>query len=701
MPTLRPTSLRTRPLPRRDSGRTDSGRSSRRTSSTRLGLGLVDLPPVPTGDPAQAVMAVAEVPEDKRFCSHCDNAVGRSRGDKPGRTEGFCPHCRTHYSFTPKLAAGDVVAQQYEVLGALAHGGLGWIYLARDRAVSDRWVVLKGLLDAASEDAALASVAEQRYLAALDHPNIVRIYNFVTHEGAGYIVMEYVGGKSLKTILKERRDAHGGAIEPLPVDEAMAYVLGVLPALGYLHDTGLLYCDMKPDNVVLAGDSLKVIDLGGVRRIDDLDAAIYGTVGYQAPEVPDTGPTVASDLFTIGRTLAVLTLDFKGYQTAYVDRLPPPDEQPLLTTHESLHRFLLKSTAPDPADRFGSAEEMAEQLLGILREDAARRGEAHPAVSSIFGPDPLAIGGRGREHVTADWRLLPHPKVDPGDPGAAFLLSVPDDDPWAAVETLHHALTSGSIAATTEPVLRLARAQMECGQLDPARATLEGLGDVRDWRAWWHRGLLSMAAGTSTEAIDWLDPVYTDMPGEVAPKLALALAHELAGDLARSAELYDRAARSDPSYVSGAFGLARVRMLLNDRDGAVEALELVPRTSSAHGDAQVAIVRALASLDVPGGGANPPSPHHLGRASTLLEALDLDAHRRALLELALFEAALFTIARGYRETGAEMLGHRFTNRSMCLGLEATYRRLARQTSDPRERVSLIDSANRVRPRTFW
>ena len=68
------------------------------------------------------------------------------------------------------------MGRQYEVLGALAHGGLGWIHLARDPAVSDRWVVLKGLLDTSSEDAALAAVAERRFLAALDHPHLVNTF---------------------------------------------------------------------------------------------------------------------------------------------------------------------------------------------------------------------------------------------------------------------------------------------------------------------------------------------------------------------------------------------------------------------------------------------------------------------------------------------------------------------------------------------
>ena len=97
--------------------------------------------------------------------------------------------------------------------------------------------------------------------------------------------MEYVGGTSLKQILKDRMRANGGTFDPLPVDQALAYILEILPAFSYLHDLGLVYCDFKPDNLIQVGDAVKLIDLGGVRRIDDEESAIYGTVGYQAPEV--------------------------------------------------------------------------------------------------------------------------------------------------------------------------------------------------------------------------------------------------------------------------------------------------------------------------------------------------------------------------------------------------------------------------------
>ena len=697
-PSLRPSSSRTSSSGRRSAARRRSGSvGTRRTGRTRLGLGLVDVPAVPMGDPSAAVMPVAHVPEDKRFCSNCNSPVGRARNHQSGRLEGFCAQCRTRFSFTPQLGPGDVVGGQYQVLGALAHGGLGWIYLARDWAVSDRWVVLKGLLDAASEEAAMVAVAERRFLAALDHPNIVRIHNFAAHEGAGYIVMEYIGGKSLKAILKDRRDVNSGRIDPLPVDRAIAYTLSVLPAMGYFHAQGLVYCDMKPDNVMLSGDSLKIIDLGGVCRADDEEAAIYGTVGYQAPEVVESGPTVASDLYTVGRMLAVLLLDFRGYQTTHAHDLPGSDEQPLLARHESLYRFLLKATATDPIDRFESAEEMAEQLTGVLREEVASHGEAHPAVSTVFEPGGV-VGADEHDEVGPDWRLLPSPKVDTLDPGVGVVLGLADGEPAAVVAALSSALAADSIPATPETLLRLARANLDDGMPEDAAATLDRLGDDREWRLWWHRGLIALACGRAGEAIDWLDPVYTDLPGEVPAKLALALAHELASDLGRSADLYDLASRTDPSYVSGAFGLARVRVALGDRVRAVEALDRVPATSSAHVAARLAAVRALALTTGPH--AQPPTTEQLESAAGILTELRLTPRHHAELAGTLFEAGLAALAAGTATPGRRILGRPLTENGLRAGLESTYRDLARTASTTRERNDLVDLANHSRPRTL-
>ncbi|MFF4431988.1 tetratricopeptide repeat protein [Streptomyces sp. NPDC001513] len=372
-----------------------SSGSAASSGRSRLGAGLVNVPEVPRPDPSAAVLENPEVPERKRFCSRsdCGAPVGRSRGDRPGRTEGFCTKCGHPYSFVPKLNSGDVVRGQYEVAGCLAHGGLGWVYLAVDRAVADRWVVLKGLLDTGDQDAMEAAISERRFLAEIEHSNIVRIYNFVEHldqrTGSldGYIVMEYVGGKSLKEIANERRRPDGRR-DPLPVEQACAYGIEALEALGHLHSRNLLYCDFKVDNAIQQQDQLKLIDMGAVRRMDDEESAIYGTVGYQAPEVAELGPSVASDLYTVARTLAVLTFDFQGYTNVFVDSLPDPEHIEVFRRYESFYRLLVRATDPDPGRRFSSAQEMADQLTGVLREVVAlQTGRPRPQLSTLFGPE--------------------------------------------------------------------------------------------------------------------------------------------------------------------------------------------------------------------------------------------------------------------------------------------------------------------------
>ena len=333
------------PLTNRSKGSRRTGSSTAHSSRKQLGAGLVSIPELPSTEPENLILTDPKVPENKRFCGHCNNPLRREKG--------FCSKCGQKYSFIPSLNPQDLIAEQYEVKGAIAYGGLGWIYLGFDRMLS-RYIVLKGLLN--SEDAASAAVAvaERKFLAVVKHANIVGIYNFVNYGTEGFIVMEYVGGKTLKQLRKERG--------PLPVSEAIAYIHRILGAFAYLHTQGLVYCDFKPDNVMMEGTDVKLIDMGGVRRLDDPDGDIYGTVGYSAPEAGE-GPTVVSDLYTVGRTLAVLLCDIKGFGSTHQYSLPSPQAEPLFAQQESLYRFLLKATAENPDDRFQSADEMADQLL--------------------------------------------------------------------------------------------------------------------------------------------------------------------------------------------------------------------------------------------------------------------------------------------------------------------------------------------------
>ncbi|MFJ4599074.1 serine/threonine-protein kinase [Streptomyces griseoluteus] len=721
-----------------------SGSASGPSGRGRLGAGLVVVPQVPRPDPRAMVLDNPEVPERKRYCSRadCGAPVGRARGERPGRTEGFCTKCGHPYSFVPKLRAGDIVHGQYEVAGCLAHGGLGWIYLAVDRAVSDRWVVLKGLLDTGDQDAMAAAISERRFLAEIEHAGIVRIYNFVEHldqrTGSldGYIVMEYVGGKSLKEIANARRTPDGRR-DPLPVEQACAYGIEALEALGHLHSRNLLYCDFKVDNAIQTEDQLKLIDMGAVRRMDDEESAIYGTVGYQAPEVADIGPSAASDLYTVGRTLAVLTFDFQGYTTVYADSLPDPDTIEVFRRYESFYRFLVRATDPDPARRFASAQEMADQLTGVLREVVSlSTGQARPALSTLFGPEvrvtdtelfpaldgevsrlgARALPGPGRPPApppalvrpvgaAAAALALPVPLVDPNDPDAGFLAGLAASAPGELIGALEAAPGQG-----VETRLRRVRAWLEHGDRETALSTLARLDEERpdDWRVVWYRGVAALVTGDFESAALAFDAIYDAFPGEAAPKLALGLCAEVLGQLDNAAEYYRLVWATDPSFVSAAFGLARVRLASGDRAGAVRTLESVPESSIHYTAARVAAVRARLRQRTAAAG-DVPFLDDLTAAAGQVEALDaygLDPARRERLSAEVLGCALDWILSRGQDTarpvtgGRVLLGSGLDERGLRFGLERAYRTLARLAPGGEERINLVERANRYRPRTW-
>lgn len=663
-----------------------TGTSSTRLRGHRIGAGLTVVPPTPVADPLQSIMATPQLAESKRFCPSCGAAVGRTRDGVPGRTQGFCPACGSQFNFDPTLGPGDVVGGQYEVVGALAHGGLGWIYLARDQNVSGRFVVLKGLLNSGDKDAYEAAIAEREFLAEVEHPLIVEIYNFALHEGAGYTVMEYVGGKSLKEILTDRRKANGGVVDPLPVDQALAYVLEILPAFSYLHDHNLLYCDFKPDNMIQQGESLKLIDLGGVRRINDDASAIFGTVGYQAPEVPTDGPSIASDIYTIGRTLVTMVLDFRGNTSTYVAALPPVGDTPVFQQYDSFYRLVAKACAPDPADRFASVDEMRMQILGVLREVVAtNRGPGSPALHSSASANfeaPMADS----TGAPLGWDELPTLKVDPSDPMANWLAGI--NDPVGRLNALQ-----GAAQDTVEVRLARIHAAIAAGRFELAQEGITALlnADAWEWRAVWLAGLRELAMGDVVAARASFNAVYGQVPGELAPKLALATTCELSGELDVAEQMYVVCARSDANYTApSAFGLARIRAQRSDAEGTLHALALVAPTRASYPVARVRRAGVLVNTSTTLTG--------LDDALTSINGVPVEPSLRSDLEIAVYTAALTQVLKNGRLNGT-VGGVVAKEQPLRLALEAAYRTRARLARGEDERIDLVDRANAVRPRT--
>jgi len=676
---------------------TGSIRGSRSTGRGGLGLGIVEIPSIEYRDPSEAVLTNPEVPEHKRYCSHCGKPVGRAKNGSPGRTKGFCAQCRNSYDFEPKLVEGDLVAGQYEVLGCIAHGGLGWIYLARDNNVSGRWVALKGLLDTGDEAALAAAVAERQFLAEVEHPNIVKIYNFVQHDGGDYIVMEYVGGKSLKEIALDYKDANAGA--SLPLAQVLAFAIEILPAFGYLHSIGLLYNDFKPDNIIQSEEQLKLIDLGAVMAFDDQESDIYSTEGYKAPELEKDGPSVESDLYTVGRMLAVLAFDFKGYQRDFAHKIPNRESVPVLTRFESFDRALRRATHAQRERRFSSSAEMAVQLTGVLREVVAlERGAQQPAVSSLFTTERYSAGTEGVKPGDGPSGVqlaaaLPLPLPDTADPNAGYLNTL-----GGRADQIIRIL--GELRNPTPEVhYRVVRAAIEDGQFDEAQRRLAKLAalDAFDWRVGWYRGLVALCQGNPLEARAKFEECYAELPGELAPKLAIAVAAEQAGQLSDALRYYQLVWSVDRSYVTAAFALARLRVAAKDHAGAVEVLGQIPEIAIQRTAAEIAAVRTR--LDSPGF-AEWADPAELNRLGERVDALGLDGEARESLVCEVLLGALTWRLQASTVSDQPLFGHPLTEDGLRTALERSYRTRARMAQGRSGRIAMVDSANSVRPRTW-
>ncbi|WP_275561742.1 serine/threonine-protein kinase [Streptomyces sp. 5-6(2022)] len=616
------------------------------------GEGLLDLPRVELPSLRDLVMDDPHPPSRGQTCGWegCDEIVGAPYAGQSALSRGYCPRCRHPFDFTPRLSPGDLLGDQYRVVGCVGYGGLGWVYLAEDTQLDDQPVAIKGLINNEDEAALRTAVEERRYLTMLDHPGIVRIINYVTQpdprdDGAltGYIVMEFVGGMTLAQIKDHIADAVKPYDGPRLYEHILAYGCLVLRAVGYLHGEKLLYCDLKPSNVMHYEDRVKVIDLGAVWRLGQRDGGPpVITEAFAAPEVLARGASALTerhDLFGVGRTLEELS-----------DKAARPAQRPPGLGAESYRRVLARATAADPERRFGSAAEMSEQLWGVLREiHSLRLSREQPEPSTLFAPTsalldsslgripdlerwldeeprPLLASGLPRpERVPLG---LPVPFPDAADPGAALLGVPTDSGPRRLIEQLH-----AFPRPSAEIRLRVCRAYLELGERDAAAEELaiavELIGSAApyDWRLSWHRALLRLADGAVADARREFDEVYSALPGEYAPKLALGYCAEHLGDHEAAKRFYEAVWQRNRSQGSAAFGLARLRLAAGDRGGAVEILGGVPKVSRHYDAARIAIVRVLS-----GRLGHPdalPTAEDLAEVRTRLPRLYLDEGRES------------------------------------------------------------------------
>jgi len=291
------------------------------------------------------------------------------------------------------LEAGTIVDGRYSIVSRLGAGGMAEVYLAQDAQLG-RQVALKLLHRRFSEDASFVERFRREASAAagLQHPNVVGIYDRGEWEGTYYIAMEYLGGRSLKDVLRE----HG----PLPPELAIAVVVQILRAARFAHQRGVIHRDLKPHNVIVDAEwGVKVTDFGIARAgASDMTetGSIMGTAQYLSPEqAQGHSVTAAADLYAIGMVLYELLagrLPFHGDSAVtialkQVSEAPVPPSVHNPAVPPELDAIVLRALEKEPAHRFADAEEFIA-ALERTREHLAAAPDG--GSTAVFGALPAA-----------------------------------------------------------------------------------------------------------------------------------------------------------------------------------------------------------------------------------------------------------------------------------------------------------------------
>ncbi|MBW8826702.1 MAG: serine/threonine protein kinase [Acidobacteria bacterium] len=324
---------------------------------------------------------------------------------------------------SPPSSRGTIVEGRYELGPVIGTGGMGEVCRARDLRLGREVAVKLLRRDLAAQPEARRRFAEEAMAAArLNHPNVVAVYDSGEHDGDPYIVMECLPGRTLAD------DMAGGAM--LDVERVRSVALGVLGALGAAHQLGIVHRDVKPGNVLLAGDGTpKVGDFGIAKTTEGLDLTItgqlVGTPSYMAPERLAGAPaTPASDLYAVGvllyealagrkpfigdTPLAVAHAITVGDPPALSELRPEVDGAFAAAVHRALAR--------QPDDRFGAAHQMAAALAAsrpdqtmvfsgpIVESDPPTL--SIPVVTSAIGATRRSVRQRWSESAPESRRLV-------------------------------------------------------------------------------------------------------------------------------------------------------------------------------------------------------------------------------------------------------------------------------------------------------
>ncbi len=270
---------------------------------------------------------------------------------------------------------GQKFSDRYQIIKSIGEGGMANVYLAYD-VILDRNVAVKVLRGDLASDEKFVRRFQREALSAssLSNPNIVEVYDVGEDHGEYYIVMEYVEGKHLKSLLKKRGK--------LTVPEVIDITLQITNGLSVAHDSYIIHRDIKPQNIlILDNGMIKITDFGIAVAMNSTQLtqtnSVMGSVHYLPPEqASGKGATLQSDIYSIGILMYELLtgkLPFKGDNAVEIALKHLKDDMPSIRDEypsipQSVENIILKATAKNPKNRYNDAREMYEDLKTCLDE---------------------------------------------------------------------------------------------------------------------------------------------------------------------------------------------------------------------------------------------------------------------------------------------------------------------------------------------
>lgn len=279
------------------------------------------------------------------------------------------------------IVKGSKINDRYQIIKTLGEGGMANVYLAHD-TILDRNVAVKVLRGDLANDEKFVRRFQREALSAssLSHPNIVEMYDVGEDDGQYYIVMEYVNGKTLKQVLKQRGQ--------LSITEVIDIMLQLTDGMAHAHDAYIVHRDIKPQNIMLLSNGvIKITDFGVATALNSTQLtqtnSVMGTVHYLPPEqAQGKGSTIRSDIYSMGIMMYELLtglVPYKGENAVEIALKHLKEPLPSVrksnsSIPQSIENVVIKATAKNPKNRYADARQMHEDLKTAL--DDSRKDEA-------------------------------------------------------------------------------------------------------------------------------------------------------------------------------------------------------------------------------------------------------------------------------------------------------------------------------------